>query len=404
MVFVSGVAFASNLTERNIYGILSDNFSGALQERGQSTDNIRLNIWAELAPPSPVLMEDDPTGKEGWSYMKFVCLRNGSGKAGGWSGLSYCFVKSDNSTAQTTDISHFRYLDFWIRLEHGNLKQLQVGVTSVGQNCTKSLNNLVTNTEGTWQHVVIDLTTLGANLSSVTNVFLVLCDALTVDTTFSVDNIVLRTNNSSTSFTATLKNVETMQNIPSNPNGHIIWKQSVFHNDWQAACQYVELDMDTYSCAWDVKIYTNNGGSGRGGLWAQGTEREYVIPMCWRVYNGELKNELGKDSYVIKQSTQSHHNLYDGLAKSGADVGWYTWFYMKDRSDVDFNNAGDVDYITVWDSSLGYHGEVNAVGQGFYDFGASVTKKPRIYFGGGFNEAAGNIDYTANIILEMNVE
>lgn len=404
-MFVSGVAFASNLTERNIYGILSDNFSGALQERSQSTDNIRLNVWAESADPSPVLMEDDPTGKEGWTYMKFVCLKKGETGvgAGGWSGLSYTFVKSDNSTAQSTDISHFRYLDFWIRLEHGNLKQLQVGVTS-GQNCTKSLSSLVTNTEGVWQHVVIDLTTLGANLSSVTNVFLVICDNLTEDTTFSVDNIVLRTNNSSTSFTATLKNVETMQNIPSNPNGHIIWKQSVFHNNWQAACQYIELDMDTYSCAWDVKIYTNNGGSGRGGLWAQGTEREYVIPMCWRASVKELKNQSGKESYIIAQSTAAHHNLYDAGLSQGVDEGYYTWFYMKDRADVNFNDAGDLDYITVWDSSLGYHGEVNAIGQGYYDFGAAVNKKPRIYFGGGFNEAAGDIDYTANIILEMNVE
>jgi len=407
MVFVSGVAFASNLTERNIYGILSDNFSGALQERGQSTDNIRLNVWAESAAPSPVLMENDPTGKEGWTYMKFVCLKKGATGvgAGGWSGISYCFVKSDNSTAQPTDISHFRYLDFWIRLEHGSLTQLNVGITSVGQNCTKSLSNCgVTNTQGTWQHVVIDLNTLGANLSSVTNTFLVICDNLTVDTTFSVDNIVLRTaDSSSANFNITLKNVETMQNIPSNPNGNIIWKESVFHNDWQAACQYIELDMDKYSCAWTVRIYTNNGGTGRGGMWAQGTEREYVIPMCWRATKVELKNQPGKESYIIAQSTASHHNLYDAGLSQGVDEGYYTWFYMKDRADLNFNDAGDLDYITVWDSSLGFHGEVNAVGKGYYDF-QSINRKPRIYFGGGFNEAAGGITYVGNVVLEYNLE
>lgn len=405
-MFVSGVAFASNLTERNIYGILSDNFSGALQERGQSTDNIRLNVWAESASPSPTLMENDPTGKEGWTYMKFTCLKKGETGvgAGGWSGISYCFVGSDNKTARSTDISHFRYLDFWIRLEHGSLTQLKVGITSVGQDCTMSMSNYVTNTEGTWQHVVVDLNTLGANLTSVTNAFLILCNDLTVDTTFSVDNIVLRTaDSSSANFNITLKNIETMQNIPSNPNGNIIWKQSVFHNDWQAACQYIELDMDKYSCAWTVRIYTNNGGTGRGGMWAQGTEKEYVIPMCWRATVKELKNEPGKESYIIAQSTAAHHNLYDAGLSQNVDEGYYTWFYMKDSADLNFNDAGDLDYITVWDSSLGFHGEVNAVGEGYYDF-QSINRKPRIYFGGGFNEAAGGITYVGNVVLEYNLE
>ncbi len=410
-MFCSVSAFASNLTERHIYGLLSDNYSGALQERGQSTDNIRLNVWAAAAPPDPDLMEDAENAKEGWRYMRFVCLRKGAGYAGANSGLSYTFVKSNNTDPQSTDISHFRYLDFWIKLEHGSLTQLQVGVTSVGQNCVEPMSHYgVTNTVGTWQHVVVDLDELGAVLSNVTNVFLVLCDNLTVDTTFYVDNIVLRTaDSSSADFNITLKNVETMQNIPSNPNGNIIWKDTVFHQGWQAACQYIELDMDKYSCAWNVKIYTNNGGSGRGGMWAQGTEKEYVIPMCWRAYNGELKNEVGKDSYVIKQSTASHHNLYDGLAKNGAttgygaDTGYYTWFYMKDRADLDFTKPGDLDYVTVWDSSLGYHGEVNAVGKGYYDF-QSINRKPRIYFGGGFDEAAGGITYVGNVVLEYNIE
>ena len=399
-IFCSVSAFASNLTERNIYGLLSDNYSGALQERGQSTDNIRLNVWAQYTAPSPVLMKDPETAKEGWEYMKFVCHRNEV--AGGWSGISYCFVKSNNTDAQATDISHFRYLDFWIRLDSGNLTQLQIGVTSFGQDCVVPMSDYVTNTVGTWQHVVVDLNDLGAILSNVTNAFLILCNDLTENTTFCVDNIVLRTTTSA-DFSITLKNVETMQNIPSNPNGNIIWKTNVFHQGWQAACQYIELDMDKYSCAWNVKIYTNNGASGRGGMWAQGTEKEYVVPMCWRAYNGELKNELGKESYIIAQSTAAHHNLYDSGLSQGVDEGYYTWFYMKDIADVDLTKPGDVDYITVWDSTLGYHGEVNAVGKGYYEFG-SINKKPRIYFGGGFDEAAGGITYVGNVVIEYNIE
>lgn len=403
LVFCSVSAFASNLTERNVYGILSDNFTGAMQERGQSTDNIRFNTWAAKTAPTSAVIVDTATAKEGKKYMKFDC--KGSAGAGSYSGCSYTFVGSNNTTAQSTDISHFRYLDFWIKNGQGNIKDLKIGVTANGADKTVSMATYVSSATTSWQHVVIDLNALGADLTKVTNTFLVICNNLTSDTIFYVDNIVLRTGSTSASFNANLKKIEDMQNVPENPT-QITWKTSVFHNSWQSCGQYLELDMDMYSYAWTVRIYTNNGGSGRGGLYASLGSKDYVIPMSWRVYNGTLVNEVGsnKDTYLIKQSTKTHRNLYDYGKSPTGDPDYYPWLFFKDYSDIDFNDPVDVDYVTVWDSSLGYHGFSAAnVGEGFYEFN-TVNKKPRIYFGGDFNSAAGNITYLANIVIQLNYE
>lgn len=404
LVFCSVSVFASNLTERNVYGILSENFTGAMQTRDESTDNIRFNTWAASIRPTSEEIEDAAaSAKEGQKYMKFTC--KGPSGAGSYSGFSYTFVGSDNATQKITDISHFKYLDFWIKREQGNIQNLQIGVTANGADKVVSMATYVSSTTTSWQHVVIDLTDLDADLTKVTNTFLVICNNLTSDTVFYVDNAVLRTASTSASFNATLKKIEDMQGVPENPT-QITWKTSVFHNSWQSCGQYLELDMDMYSYAWTVRIYTNNGGSGRGGLYASLGSKDYVIPMCWRAYNGTLVNEVGsnKDTYLIKQSTKTHRNLYDYGKSPTGDPDYYPWLYIKEFTDIDFSDPVDVDYITVWDSTLGYHGFSAAnVGEGFYEFG-TVNKKPKIYFGGGFDSAAGDITYLANIVIELNYE
>lgn len=434
-MFLSVSVFASNLTERNVYGILSENITGATMYNSQSQDNIGIWVGSSLGEwiaVAAVEVSSAPAfgieGRKSWEIV-FDKWNNSSGY---WAAVSFPFVNATSTapdkygyhqTEQAMDISHFKYLDFWIKPKTGDVTKILVGVgDTVDRRVT--LGSLGVTNEQVWQHVELDITSLpGVQLSAVKKPFVLGADSqLTQNTCFYVDNVVLRTDSSSASFNVTLKNVESMQNIPSNPDGNIIWKDTAFRNaqwPWQSACQYVELDMDMCTSSWTVTIYSDNGGHDRGGMWAQGTDREYVVPMCWRAYNGELGTQPGKPSYFIKQSTASHSNLYDGLATRGVDTGYYTWFYMKDKADIDFSDAGDLDYITVWDSSLGYHGEVNAVGKGFYAFTKetgefdengnpitvpSVEKKPRIYFGGGFGNAAGDITYIGNIIIKLNYE
>lgn len=439
-MFLSVSAFASNLTERNVYGILSENITGATFYNSQSQDNI--GIWAESSlgdwtAVAAVEVSSAPAfvleGRKSWE----IVMDRWNEYNSNFQGTYYAVVVFPFITAtsrppeegaqveQATDISHFKYLDFWIKPKKGDVTKILVGISDTADRCA-TLESLGVTNEQTWQHVELDITSLpGVQLSAVKKPFLLktVNGELDQNTVFYVDNVVLRTDSPSASFKATLKDIESMQNIPSNPDGNIIWKQTAFRNaqwPWQSACQYIELDMDMCSPSWTVTIYSDNGGHGRGGMWAQGTDMEYVVPMCWRAYNGEIgAPQSGKPSYFIKQSTASHSNLYDGLATRGVDTGYYTWFYMKDKADIDFNDAGDLDYITVWDSSLGYHGEVNAVGKGFYAFTKetgefdnegnpitvpTVEKKPRIYLGGGFGNAAGGITYIGNIVIKLNNE
>lgn len=425
-MFLSVSVFASNLTERNVYGILSENYTGATFYNSQSQDNI--GSYAESSygawdAVSAVNISSNPTvAKEGNKYWEIIMDKWDSVDedypTNYQATVSFFFVTpastDQNYTRKETDISHFRYLDFWIKPINGNLDDIYVGVgvgtseTVSTSGCRKLQNLGVSSSNHDWQHVVLDLTTLNVNLQRITKclAFKSINNSLSGNTCFYVDNVVLRTDGASASFNAALKKVEEMQweGIPENPT-QIVWNNnSVFNSrDWQSCGQYLELDMDMYSWNWTVRMYTDNGGEGRGGMYATAGGEDYIIPMCWRAYNGELGHEPGKDSYIIKQSTGSHHNLYDGLATRGVDTGYYTWFYMKDYADIDFDNAGDLDYITVWNSSLGYHGEVNSVGNGYYGFD-TVNKKPKIYFGGGFDKAAGGITYIGNIVVELNYE
>lgn len=427
-MFVSVSAFASDLlTERNVYGILSENYTGATFYNSESEDNLGYYVgsskgtWVAVAA---VEVSSCPAfAREGKKYWEMVFDR-WDNSSGYWAAVAFIFVDSpstppddfgfhnDPGTGLATDIRHFKYLDFWVKPKTGDITKILVGLSDGADRCVTFGDLHITN-EQVWQHVELDITTLSANLSAVRKPFVLVANSqLDQNTSFFVDNVVLRTNDSSASFSATLKNVETMQNIPANPDGNIIWKQSVFRNadPWQAACQYIELDMDMCLPSWKVKLYSNNGGAGRGGMWAQGTTREYTIPMCWRAYNGELKNQPGKDTYFIKENASG--KLYDGQLNNGADSGWYyPWLKMKDYSDTDF----DIDdpYITVWDSSKGYRevsdpyewheGSASGFTDGFKWFD-TVEKKPRIYLGGDFGDAAGDITYTGNIVVELSYE
>lgn len=414
LVFGSASVFASNLTERNVYGILSENFTGALQRTGYDVDNICYYNWAGGGKPESRLIEDAEGAKEGKKYFRFLCLKKGEGQAGSYSGFGYAFVTSDNSTEQSMDVSRFRYLDFWIKREQGNIEELKIGVKSAGANKVVSMSDYVSNSNDDWQHVVLDLNTLGATKSSVSMPLLVICDDLSEYTTFFIDNAVLRTDDSSADFKVTLKKVDDMYGAPENPT-EISWLN---YSGWQAAAQYIEIDADKYSHSWTVMLYVRHQGNGhnRSGLWAQGNNGEdYVVPMCFRVYNGYLKNVIespvGDQSYLIGQSNAEHHNLYDRGVNPNKDPGFYPWLWMKEYNDIDFTKQSDIDEVTVWNSAKGYHaalpffidGDPNKPSDGFAEF-TGVNKILRVYLGAGFGGAAGGIDYTATVVVDVNYE
>lgn len=427
-MFVSVLAFAVEpksrfVTDRSVYGVYSENFTGATQENGFDMDNIQFWTWAEWGSNNAPKSEEisDGTAIEGNNYLKVTCLPKTN--AGGWSGFGYGFIYSyiDPETggyAQNIEnISHFKYLDFWIRKEEGNLNELQVGIKAGGANKVISLSGKVDNSSTDWQRVTIDITTLNADLNNANMCLLVICDSLTVKTVFDIDNVVLRTVDSSAAFNVSLKKVDDMYGAPENPT-EISW---LYYTGWQAAAQYIEIDADKYSNSWTVKLYVRHQGDGhnRSGLWAPSAGSNgdgYVIPMCFRVYNGKLKNviesPIGEASYLIGQSAGEGNNLYDrGL--NPTDPGFYPWIWMKEYNDIDFTNQEDVDKVTVWSSSKGYHaampfyidGDPTKPSDGFdTSLSGKIDKTLRVYLGAGFGGAAGGTEYTATVVVDVDYE
>jgi len=428
-MFVSVLAFAvqpqsSFVTDRNVYSILSDNFTGAIQENGYDMDNIQFWSWADWsggATAEPFSKNiSDGTAKEGKNYLRVTGLKKGSGGAGGWSGCGYGFIHSyiDPETGgfakNKENISHFKYLDFWIRKVEGNINELQVGIKD-SANKVVSLSGKVNNSSTDWQRVTIDITTLSADLTNVEMPLLIICDNLTAKTVFDLDDVVLRTASSSADFKVTLKKVEDMTGAPENPT-EISW---LYYTGWQAAAQYIEIDADKYSSSFSIKIYVRHQGDGhdRGGLWAQDNSGEdHVVPMSYRVYNGYLKNvvesPVGDQSYLIGQSTAEGNNLYDRGVNPNSDPGWYPWIWMKEYNDIDFTKQSDIDSITVWDSVKGYHvampffidGDPNKPADGFDTLAGKIDRTLRVYLGAGFSSAPGGIEYTATVVVDVDYE
>jgi hypothetical protein len=152
-------------------------------------------------------------------------------------------------------------------------------------------------------------------------------------------------------------------------------------------------------------------------LWAQGNNGEdYVVPMCFRVYNGYLKNAvespIGDQSYLIGQSAGEGNNLYDRGVNPNSDPGWYPWIWMKEYNDIDWSKQSDIDSVTVWSSSKGYHvampffidGDPNKPADGFDTLAGKIDRTLRVYLGAGFGGAGGGVEYTATVVVDVNYE
>ncbi len=427
-MLVSVSAFASNLTERDVYGLLSDNYTGAVDRIGESEDNVRWWLGSSYATNggsydvaravAKVEISTAPANaKEGKNYWEFIMEKWDSVQTdfptNYWTAIVLCSVASNNSSPSPKNLSRFKYLDFWIKPKTGDITKVFIGMTDSADRCV-SLGSLGVKNSDTWQHVVLDITTLpNINLANIKN-FLVMKtenNTLSGNTSYYMDNVVLRTDSSSASFKATLKKIESEQWAPENPT-QITWDDEAISaarnrgdaSLWWTSGQYIELDMDVYSYAWTVRVYSNNGASGRAGMYATVGGKDYTVPMCWRAYNGTLTEGPNGDTYVIEETAD--HALYD----HGIGPTYFPWMYMSDIADVDLDKPKDVDYITVWDSSLGYHGFSSAnPWEGFYEFKTisgkpTVEKKPKLYFGGKFGDAGGGVTYTGNIVIQLNQE
>jgi hypothetical protein len=381
MLFTNNL-FATNLTDKHVYGLFSENFNGATQNAGTVDDNIKYNTWAGGGDSYPEvnIVTDSSAAKEGNKY--YICSTTGA-VSGGYSGFCYTFI-TGASTVTTRDISAFSKLEFYIRPKTGDVSNIKVGITDSADR-TVTLSSLgVNNSSHTWQKCTLDLNSLpSVNLTNVKNVFLVLTNGVTA--TFDLDSIVLK-RSSIGEFNVTIKNIA--DNLATSS---VTWNASSFRKNWVAAEQYLELSLDILETDnWNVRIYTDNGAVSKDGLvdTASGTK---VLQMCWRVSKNLLPNASG-DTLLIAYSGSPNYALYDG-GKSASDPVYYPWFYITDSAKGDAT-----DYSLLWDSR-GYHISVSG------DFGGMDNPiYPKVYLGANCANAIGGLTYNANIKVILSYE
>ncbi|MDD2524561.1 MAG: hypothetical protein PHT81_06935, partial [Endomicrobiaceae bacterium] len=240
----------------------------------------------------------------------------------------------------------------------------------------------------TWQKCTINLNSLSSvNLTNIKNPFLFNTTFATA--TFDLDSIVLKRSTIG-EFDATIKNISDNLTVSS-----VTWNVSAFRQNWIAAEQYVELNLDIFeSDNWSVKIYTDNGDVDKNGL-VDTTDGTRVLQMCWRISKNLLPNS-GGDTIQIAKSGAPNYALYD-IGKSATDPSYYPWFYMTDSAEI-VSGDGNV----AW-SYKGFH----AATDGSYWGMSDISKEgiyPKVYLGADCADALGRLTYSTNIKFVLTYE
>lgn len=434
-VFVSGVYAADNLGIRNVYSVFSENFNGVKMDGYSwspgSVDNTQMFTWRGGNNSISVasLKYGSPLGSKDGSWFWRVT----SSGMSGWSGMAVTFTSSQN-VAVYRNMSYYAggTIEFWARSSRSASLMYKVGVTDSNSgnnngNRVATLGSLGFRADNTWQRIVINLNSLGANLNQIKNVFLMLTDNINAD--IDIDCIVWQKTPGTGSFTAALKNIGS-DTVASG----ISWDSGSVGKRWQAAEQYIELDLDVYprnssvpdDNSWGIQIYTTNTDasavpkytgimtSGMGSGLVASSDTSKMLPVCWRITDKVLpysgSNAPGGNDFdkTLKIGFNSG-GLFDQGAFEAGDIGaasFYCWFVMKDEAmfglgDPDVQNLAD--YLRVWDRR-GFHaasGDINYFGMSAGSMYEHMIK-PRIYFGADFGLAVTPMEYKTNsIVIEL---
>lgn len=413
-LIVSSV-YASNI-DRTVYGIFTETYNGAHIGNFNYADAMNLDKWSNDGSVSSVTSEDGVL--EGNIFTRFSI-----DKSSGWEVFAYRPVSSGGST-DPRNMSGFYggSLKFLVRITSANSAFLtaKVGVQlSSSKHLTKTLSDLGAKADGTWHEITIPLSSSfgissASDLSAVIGLFTFQPMTLSVGKYMDIDNIRW-VRSAAGSFSADLKNIS---NNSSATN--ITWNASVFRSGWKVANQYINFDLDLdVLLNWSIRIYTNNGSSDKAGLVATKNGKTYFVPMCWRVDKKVIPYDDGYDAQghqlkatfniaeqIYQVGDKYKGRLYDnGVANPNPEYN--PWFYFVDSVDKDkvvpAENIDNVDYTTVW-SQKGFHAAPGAY-WGMSDISANGgTIAPKLYFGAGFDNAAGGLRYEGNIVVALEYE
>lgn len=349
-----------------------------------------------------------------------------------------CFVDATVSTQTATARNMSAYnggtLEFWARCNSTNAYKLKVGFTIPGTNPVitnkvKLLGNTGFVADGQWHRVVIPLSDLYNDLTTIKAPFFAVLEGVTSLTSINIDfdGIIWR-KASGGSFDVHLKNVS-----DNSPASEITWSSDSIGQKWLPAQQYLELDLDVLpsssspNTSWGIQIYTDNTSSSASPRYTgdmstsmasglvSSSDTTKMLPMAWRTtdkvlpYSGRYKIDpvLYPDDFdktlIIKANDGG---LYDGGSDDPGTASYHCWFIMKDKAmyapfpPID---PDEHDYLKIWDSR-GFHAAPGPVEYWGMAPGSMVNMKiaPKIYLAASFALATTPNTYQTNrIVIEL---
>lgn len=393
---LNSISFSANIG-RSVYGLLTETYNGMAV--GDSTKGADSGAMEGSGYDSSDKIEGSKSYSIGYQYWFGVCFDNVQNMSVYSGGRLYFSAKMPSTvdisnSGNAFNVKDSSLTDNKIIFNSSSIIELSDGSSGIEN-------------DGNWHSYYISLDNfvgLGLDLTSIKYPFIV--SSVNNDNTILIDNVYW-TKSATGSFSVTVKNISDDVAVDS-----VTWSQSAFRQNWVAAEQYLELDLDQYTpeedgegnkYSWHVEIYLDNGSAEKNGLYADyevnmGTytaTRTSVLQMCWRISRTGISSP---DTVQISKSGSPNYALYDG-GRYSSDPYWYPWVYMKELKET-----FSLNYITVWNLS-GCHtfAGANDAYDSFVDEWGYVlyTKTPRIYLGADFANSLGGLIYNANVVTEL---
>ncbi|WP_413853418.1 hypothetical protein [Candidatus Ruminimicrobium bovinum] len=402
LVFVfASVAFA--VPNRNVYGILTETFSGANIDADKSDENaVRIDLWKWTGGQQGFSVDNvsDSTieGKVNW-----LLTATNAGTSGG-GGFAV------NNNAGVLDMTAYSngYIKFLVKTSYAAMINFKIGVKADGKEYYKTLKeiNPLFSANDKWYEISVPVSDIvSSGLDKVQYLFLFGLDEAfyNVGDKIEIDNIRWEKpeTTSAEQMILSMAKVGTDEAVTSDTfSFDVNVDTDLADSTWKAANEYIKIDLnwiqfDTSTSTSDpcyVRFYTNNtstaapivanpkyeGGDNPAGLINE-NDTSARIDACWRV-----------STYTITKDKLKIYQIdYDLSDKK--DEKTYCYIWMQDLKTSGFDN----EYSLIWNNGS----DISKRGTQLYGATFLAGRFPLyVYIGANFAQAVIGSTYSTNTL------
>ena len=402
MFVFSSVSFA--VTNYDIYGFLSETFSGGRYGGAHSNDSVNFFAWGSLNPGTETITyEKDSNIWEGREYTKCQPSTSSYGGAG------VTFVNSsDTETQQDMSAFYNGQLKFCVKINESAAAEFPVGIKLAGSNIVFKLSsstvfpNFNSSKINQWQEVSLKLNSATdsriteENMKRTSFLFLISYDNNEVSTSsvLNIDNIRWEKSGVGSGMSLSMFKVEDDTEIPGgNSFSFDVNIDEGIH--WKVANEYIKINFNysEYNPCY-IKIYTDNTSEKANPKYT-GTETnpaglinvddtKVKLDMCWRV----------SGSIIDKNNLKIYQYYKDGkpyLSDKENEGNCYLWMQDLAKHEPDFDNK----YSYVWNNGS----EISYRGAQFGEYTFEAPAFPLyLYLGANFLNTVTDENYSTNTL------